>query len=73
MNRNVEAFLEQMESNAIVRDRFYSCKDWTEAYAYALTLQQGFSLMDLMRGFCQCNQMAGESRSTPGGTEDANR
>jgi len=65
MNRNVEAFLEQMESNVAVRDRFYSCKDWNEAYAYALTLQQGFSLMDLVRGFCQCNQMAGESPTTP--------
>ena len=72
MNRNVEAFLEQMESNVAVRDRFYSCKDWNEAYAYALTLQQGFSLMDLIRGFCQCNQMAGEFRAAPCGREVSN-
>ncbi|MDD7201827.1 MAG: hypothetical protein SPF89_02080 [Sphaerochaetaceae bacterium] len=73
MNRNVEAFLEQLESDAVVRDRFYSCKDWNEAYTYALTLRQGFSLMDLMRGFCQCNQISGGFRFAPCGKEVANQ
>lgn len=56
MNKHVVAFLEKMEREKRIQDAFYACRDWHEAYQYACSVERGFSLNELVRGFCTSNQ-----------------